>query len=47
MPVRFFVAALLAAVLLAPSASPARAQSGQEAIKAPVQTAYADGMQNH
>jgi hypothetical protein len=47
MPARLIVAAPLAAVLLASSASPARAQSDKEAIKALVQTAYADGLQEH
>ena len=47
MPVRLIVAALLAAVLLASSAFPARDQSDEEAIKALVQTAYANGLQEH
>jgi hypothetical protein len=46
MPVRVIVAALLAAALFAPTASPASAQSEEDAIKALVQTAYVDGLQN-
>jgi len=43
---RVFAAAVLAAVLLAPAASPAQVQSDEEAIKALIQTAYVDGLQN-
>jgi hypothetical protein len=46
MPVRFMAAALIAAALLAPAASPALAQSDEDAIKALVQSAYVDGLQN-
>jgi len=46
MPVRFVIAALLAAVLLAPAASPARAQSDEDAIRALIHSAYVDGLQN-
>jgi hypothetical protein len=46
MPVRFAIAALLAAVLLGPAASPARAQSDEDAIRALIQSAYVDGLQN-
>lgn len=46
MPARLIVAALLAAALLAPAASPARAQTDEDAIKALVQSAYVDGLQN-
>jgi len=44
--IRIAVIALLAVALLAPTASPARAQSEEAAIKALVQTAYVDGLQN-
>jgi hypothetical protein len=37
---------LLAAALLAPTASPASAQSDEDAIKALIQSAYVDGLQN-
>jgi len=46
MSVRFIVAALIAAALVAPAASPALAQSDQDAIKALIQSAYVDGLQN-
>lgn len=46
MSVRFVVAALIAAALVAPAASPALAQSDQDAIKALIQSAYVDGLQN-
>ena len=46
MPVRPIVTALLVAALLAPTASPARAQSEEDAIKALIQSAYVDGLQN-
>jgi hypothetical protein len=46
MPVRVVVAALLAAALLAPTAPPASAQSDEDAIKALIQSAYVDGLQN-
>jgi len=46
MSVRFIVAVLIAIVLLAPAASPARAQSDDDAIKALIQSAYVDGLQN-
>ena len=44
--IRTAVIALVAAAFLAPTASPARAQSEDAAIKALVQTAYVDGLQN-
>jgi hypothetical protein len=46
MSVRFFAAALIAAALIAPAASPAFAQSDEDAIKALIQSAYVDGLQN-
>jgi len=46
MSVRFIVAALIAAALVAPAASPALAQSDQDAVKALIQSAYIDGLQN-
>ena len=46
MSVRFVVAALIAAALVAPAASPALAQSDQDAVKALIQSAYIDGLQN-
>ena len=46
MSVRFIVAALVAAALIAPAASPALAQSDEDAIKALIQSAYVDGLQN-
>jgi hypothetical protein len=46
MSVRFIVAALLAAALIAPTASPAFAQSDENAIKVLIQSAYVDGLQN-
>jgi len=46
MSVRFIVAALIAAALIAPVASPALAQSDEDAIKALIQSAYVDGLQN-
>jgi len=46
MSVRFIVAALIAAALIAPAASPALAQSDEDAIKALIQSAYVDGLQN-
>ena len=46
MSVRFVVAALIAAALVAPAASPALAQSDEGAIKALIQSAYVDGLQN-
>ncbi len=46
MSVRFIVAALIAAALVAPAASPALAQSDQDAVKALIQSAYVDGLQN-
>jgi hypothetical protein len=46
MSVRFFAAALMAAALIAPAASPALAQSDEDAIKALIQSAYVDGLQN-
>jgi hypothetical protein len=46
MSVRFVVAVLFVIALLAPAASPARAQSDEDAIKALIQSAYVDGLQN-
>jgi hypothetical protein len=46
MSVRVIVAALLAAALIAPTASPAFAQSDENAIKVLIQSAYVDGLQN-
>ena len=43
---RRFAAAALAALLIAPAVLPAQAQADEEAIKALVQTAYVDGLQN-
>jgi hypothetical protein len=46
MSIRFIAATLIAIALLAPSASPAHAQSDEDAIKALIQSAYVDGLQN-
>ena len=46
MSIRFVVAALIAAALSAPAASPALAQSDEDAIKALIQSAYVEGLQN-
>jgi hypothetical protein len=46
MSTRPVLTALVAALLLLPAAAPARAQSDVDAIKALVQTAYVDGLQN-
>ena len=43
---KFVAPVLLAAALLAPAATPAYAQSDEDAIKNLVQTAYVDGLQN-